>query len=101
MMTHVLSVIATVYGTYGAVAILLQAHQVIARHESCDVSVKFLVSFTAGYAIWLAYGLSAGSVPLIISDSVGLCCGTATLAVALAYRKVCGVKEKKVPFDGR
>jgi|SRR5271163_2764406 len=96
MMTHVLSVIAAIYGTYGAFAILMQAHQIIARHESCDVSVKFLLSYTLGYGIWLAYGLSAGSLPLIISDTAGLCCGTATLAVAFAYRRSCGLKTGKV-----
>ena len=46
----------------------------------------FLASYVGGYAIWLAYGLSTGSIPLIVVDTVGLLCGGLTLAVALSLR---------------
>jgi hypothetical protein len=36
--------------------------------------------------IWLLYGLSIASMPLIVVDVVGLLCGGATLAVALRLR---------------
>jgi hypothetical protein len=45
-----------------------------------------LASYAGGYAIWLAYGLSTGSLPLIVVDTVGLLCGGLTLAVALSLR---------------
>jgi hypothetical protein len=43
---------------------------------------------TGGHAIWLAYGLAIPNVPLIVTDSVGLCCGlvTWTTAVRLSRR---------------
>ena len=58
----------------------------LARRSSRDVSAGFLASYVGGYAIWLAYGLSTGSIPLIVVDTVGLLCGGLTLAVALFLR---------------
>jgi uncharacterized protein with PQ loop repeat len=81
-----LAYIATAYGTFGALAGLLQARQMLRRRASCDVSARFFATYTGGYAIWLFYGLSVGSVPLIVVDAIGMLCGGLTLAVALSLR---------------
>jgi uncharacterized protein with PQ loop repeat len=86
MFTQLVASVATVYGVLGALKSLLQTRQMLARRSSRDVSARFLASYTGGYAIWLAYGLSTGSIPLIVVDAVGLLCGGLTLAVALALR---------------
>jgi uncharacterized protein with PQ loop repeat len=86
MSTHFLGTLATVYGVLAALKSLLQTRQMLARRSSGDVSAGFLASYVGGYAIWLAYGLSTGSIPLIVVDAVGLLCGGLTLAVALALR---------------
>ncbi len=86
MFTHFLGTLATVYGVLAALKSLLQTRQMLARRSSRDVSALFLASYAGGYAIWLAYGLSTGSLPLIIADTVGLLCAGLTLAVALSLR---------------
>jgi uncharacterized protein with PQ loop repeat len=86
MFTQLLGTVATVYGVLGALKSLLQTRQMLARRTSREVSVGFLASYVGGYAIWLAYGLSTGSLPLIAVDTVGLLCGGLTLAVALSLR---------------
>ena len=86
MFTQLLGTAATVYGVLGALKTLLQTRQMLARRTSRDVSASFLASYVGGYAIWLAYGLSTGSLPLIAVDTVGLLCGGLTLAVALSLR---------------
>jgi len=86
MFTQFLGTAATVYGVLGALKTLLQARQMLARRTSGDVSAGFLASYAGGYAIWLAYGLSSGNVPLIVVDAAGLLCGGLTLAVALSLR---------------
>jgi len=86
MFTQFLGTAATVYGVLGALKTLLQARQMLARRTSGDVSALFLASYAGGYAIWLAYGLSTGSLPLIVVDTAGLFCGGLTLAVALSLR---------------
>jgi uncharacterized protein with PQ loop repeat len=86
MFTQFLGTAATVYGVLAALKTLLQTRQMLARRTSSGVSAGFLASYAGGYAIWLAYGLSTGSVPLIVVDAVGLLCGVLTLAVALSLR---------------
>jgi uncharacterized protein with PQ loop repeat len=86
MFTQFLGTAATAYGVLGALKTLLQTRQMLARRSSRDVSAGFLASYTGGYAIWLAYGLSIGSIPLIVVDAAGLLCGVLTLAVALFLR---------------
>ena len=86
MFTQFLGTAATVYGALAALKTLLQTRQMLARRSSREVSAAFLASSTGGYAIWLAYGFSTGSVPLIVVDTVGLLCAGLTLAVALSLR---------------
>ena len=86
MFTHFLGTVATVYGVLAALKSLLQIRQMLARRSSRDVSALFLASYAGGYAVWLAYGLSSGSVPLIVVDAIGLLCAGLTLAVALSLR---------------
>jgi uncharacterized protein with PQ loop repeat len=86
MFTQLLGTAATVYGVLGALKTLLQARQMLGRRTSREVSARFLASYAGGYAIWLTYGLSTGSLPLIVVDTVGLLCAGLTLAVALSLR---------------
>ena len=77
---------ATVYGIVAAFASLLQARQMFVRRQSCDVSARFFAAYVGGYGIWLLYGISIRSAPLIVVDGVGLLCGGLTLAVTLSLR---------------
>jgi uncharacterized protein with PQ loop repeat len=82
----VIAAVATVYGIGGALSILLQARQMLERRASCDVSLRFLGVYVGGYAIWLLYGMSLGSVPMVLVHALGLVCGGMTLAVAIRLR---------------
>src|SRR5260370_19815296 len=84
MFTQFLGTLATVYGVLAALKSLLQTRRMLSRRTSGDVSAGFLASYVGGYAIWLTYGLSTGSLPLIVVDTVGLLCAGLTLAVALS-----------------
>lgn len=83
---QLLEAIATAYGLGAAGAALLQARQIKRRGSSCDVSARFFATYAGGYAIWLVYGLSIESLPLVVVDGVGLVAGLATLAVTLGMR---------------
>ena len=98
MFTQFLGTAATTYGVLGALKSLLQTRLMLARRTSGDVSVGFLASYAGGYAIWLAYGLSTGSLPLIVVDAVGLLCGGLTLAVVLSLR---GSLFRPATWNGR
>jgi uncharacterized protein with PQ loop repeat len=84
--TQILATAATLYGVGGALSILLQARQMLARGASCDVSLRFLGTYVGGYAVWLAYGMSVQSVPIVLVHALGLATGAVALTVALRLR---------------
>jgi MtN3 and saliva related transmembrane protein len=88
-MTDVVSTLgasATAYSLAAGTALLLQVRTMLRRRSSQDVSLTFLVTTSGGYLIWLLYGLGIGSMPLIISDAVGLVCSLLAVAVAFHLR---------------
>jgi MtN3 and saliva related transmembrane protein len=86
MSTDLLGSVATLYGVIAATSALLQAREIMRLGSSCGVSARFFATYVGGYAVWLLYGMSIGSVPLILVDLVGLLCGGFTLALTLAVR---------------
>ncbi len=84
--SQLIGTMMTAYGVIAALSVLLQARQMLIRGASCEVSGRVFASYAGGHAIWLLYGLSLGSAPLIVVDAIGLLCGGLTLAVALSLR---------------
>jgi uncharacterized protein with PQ loop repeat len=84
--SELIGMVATLYGVGAAGTALLQARQVRKRRSSCEVSARFFATYAGGYAVWLLYGLSIGSLPLILVDAAGLVCGLVTLAITLSMR---------------
>jgi uncharacterized protein with PQ loop repeat len=85
-MEQVLATVATTYGFGAAAAVLLQARQIVRRGSSCDVSARFFATYAGGYGVWLLYGLSIESMPLVVVDAVGLATGMVTLGITLVMR---------------
>jgi uncharacterized protein with PQ loop repeat len=83
---QLMGTVATLYGVGAAGTALLQARQVVRRGSSCEVSARFFATYAGGYAVWLLYGLSIGSLPLILVDTAGLLSGLVTLAITLRMR---------------
>ena len=42
------------------------------RRSSADVSIAYLSVLQIGFALWIAYGIALGSIPLIVPNSVAL-----------------------------
>ena len=84
--SQIIGLVATAYGIGAAASAILQAKQILRRGSSCDVSARFFAIYAGGYAVWLLYGLSIGSLPLILVDVAGLVCGGFALGVTLAMR---------------
>ena len=81
-----LTLFVTAYGVGAAGAALFQTRQLLGSRRSCEVSARFFAVYAGGYALWLAYGLSIGSLPLILVDASGVVSATATLAIVLSLR---------------
>ena len=74
----VLATCGTLYGIAGSFSSLLQAAALVRAGSAREISIPFIAILTGGHAIWLADGIGIANVPLIMTDSVGLCCGLVT-----------------------
>jgi MtN3 and saliva related transmembrane protein len=81
-----LGAVAATWGVFMALSPLLQIRRMLERRSSADVSIAYLSVLEIGFALWIAYGIALGSVPLIIPNSVALMVGFVTIAIAWAYR---------------
>ena len=70
-----------------ALAPSLQIRRMLQTRSSRDVSLGYLALLGAGFVIWLAYGLSIGNWPLIMSNVASLTFMTITILVALSFRR--------------
>jgi MtN3 and saliva related transmembrane protein len=66
----VLADVALVAGLVTAVAPFAQARRILRRRSSDDVSLTWLGLYAGGCLVWVGYGISIGSVPLVVSQSV-------------------------------
>jgi hypothetical protein len=80
--------VATAYGFVGSSSSLLQARALRRGGDAGSVSLAFLCLHGGGYAIWFLYGLSIGSVPILLVDGLGFASTAVTLRVAVSLRRV-------------
>ncbi len=85
-----LAVLAGSWGVLMGISPLLQIRRIVQRGSSADVSIGYLTVLIVGFALWAAYGASIANVALIISNSVALVVGLATIAIARRYRHPAG-----------
>jgi uncharacterized protein with PQ loop repeat len=78
----------------GATSLLLQARRLRRLGTACEISIPLRVLSLTGYAVWLAYGVVIGDVPLIVVDLAGLA-GAALvphITLTLRSRRACPVE---------
>jgi len=64
-----------------------QAWRTFRTKDVSGISLKMYVVFTVGVAVWLAYGIVLGEVPMMLSNSSTLVLACAVLAMKVKYRK--------------
>jgi MtN3 and saliva related transmembrane protein len=67
------------------IAFIPQAWKVWRTKHTADISLGMYVLFTAGVALWLAYGLMLDSWPIIIANSVTLLLAGIVLAMKIKF----------------
>ncbi|MGH2750090.1 MAG: SemiSWEET family sugar transporter [Actinomycetota bacterium] len=86
MLVTALGIGAATWGIVMALSPVLQIRKILTRRSSDDVSIGYFFVLLAGFALWLAYGLSIGNLVLIVPNSVALCVAVATIVIARHYR---------------
>lgn len=80
---------AEVIGSLAAIltttAFIPQVWQVWRTRHTKDISLAMYALFTAGVALWLAYGILLGAWPIIIANSVTLLLAGSVLILKLKF----------------
>jgi MtN3 and saliva related transmembrane protein len=77
----------TAVGLIAAVSLVLQARRLRRLGSACEVSIPVRALALTGYAVWLAYGVAIGDVPLILVDLAGVAGAALVLQVTVSLRR--------------
>jgi MtN3 and saliva related transmembrane protein len=80
-----ITLLGIVAGTLTTIAFLPQLLRVWRSKSARDISLTWLVTFTAGVSLWLLYGLLLGQMPIVIANAVTLGLTLVILAFKLRY----------------
>jgi len=86
LVVAILAVAAASWAVLMGVAPLLQVRRMLQRHSSADVSIGYLLILLPGFALWVAYGVAASNIALVIPNVVAFIVAAATVACALHLR---------------
>ena len=70
LLAPLLTVATTIWGVLMALAPLLQLKLIVRRRDSSSVSLAWIGVLSVGFVLWLSYGLTISSRPLIITNAV-------------------------------
>lgn len=79
--------IASFMGVLMSLAPMLQVRRVLERGHSDDVSIAMPVVIAAGAAAWIAYGVAADDIYLIVPNVVGVISNVTSVFVVHRYRQ--------------
>ena len=77
----------TVYGVVMALAPGLQVRRMLRERSAAGVSLGYAWVLWVGFALWLAYGIDAGDLPLILANAVALAATGTMILVARRVRR--------------
>jgi MtN3 and saliva related transmembrane protein len=87
----------TLHDTLGTLAAILttgsflpQALHTLRTRDVSGISLAMYAAFTAGVALWLAYGIAIGEWPIIVANAV-----TLALAAVILVTKIVVERERR------
>jgi uncharacterized protein with PQ loop repeat len=81
-----LAFIAATWAIAMALGPVLQIRKIVELRSSHGVSLGYFVVLLVGFLLWLAYGVAASNLALIVPNAVATIVIVATITVALRYR---------------
>lgn len=87
-METTLAFAAAIWAIAMALSPVLQIRRILDQQSSggVSVSVSYFAVLLIGFALWVAYGIAAANLTLIVPNAVAAIVGVATIGVALRYR---------------
>jgi MtN3 and saliva related transmembrane protein len=77
---------AASWGVAMGLAPLLQIHKIRRSRSSANVSIAYQQVLFVGFMLWLAYGVAAENLALIIPNTIAMAVCLTTIVVSLRYR---------------
>ena len=74
-----------VAGTLTTVAFVPQVFRLWRTRSVRDISLGMYLTFTAGVALWVAYGLMIDALPVIVTNAITLVFAGAVLVLKLRF----------------
>ena len=74
-----------VAATLTTIAFIPQVKKIWNSKSAKDVSLGMFIVFCTGVALWLAYGILLGEMPIIVANTITLALALAILAMKLKY----------------
>jgi uncharacterized protein with PQ loop repeat len=71
-----------------AVGPVLQIRKIVQLQSSRGISITYFLVLLVGFFLWLAYGIAAANMALIVPNAVAAVVIAATIGVALRYRRL-------------
>lgn len=87
MMMSLTDLIGSAAAFLTTASFLPQAWQSFRTRDVSGVSLSMYSVFTAGVALWLAYGLLLGSWPMVIANTITLALAVMILCMKLLYNQ--------------
>jgi uncharacterized protein with PQ loop repeat len=85
--TTALGVTAATWAMLMALSPLLQVREIRRRRSSDGVSIAYFCVLLVGFALWVAYGLARGDLPLVVPNTLALLIAALTITVAARHRR--------------
>ncbi len=77
---------AAIWAIAMALSPVLQIRRILDQQSSRGVSISYFVVLLIGFGLWVAYGIAAANLALIVPNAVAAIVGVTTIGVALRYR---------------
>jgi MtN3 and saliva related transmembrane protein len=84
---HFTTLLGFAAGTLTTLSFVPQVHKAWRSKRCHDLSWGMLVTFSAGVALWLAYGLFLRAAPIIVANAVTLALLTTIAILKVRYRE--------------
>ena len=79
------TIIGLAAGLLTTVSLVPQVTKIWKTRSAKDVSRRMFVTFCVGVALWLAYGIAKGDLPMIVWNSVSLALALCILGMKLRF----------------
>ncbi|HLG07934.1 MAG TPA: SemiSWEET family transporter [Gaiellaceae bacterium] len=85
-MESALALTAATWAIAMALGPVLQIRKIIEHKSSRAISIGYFLILLVGFVLWLAYGVAASNLALIVPNAVAAVVIFATIVVAVRYR---------------